>query len=988
MFLSLAFAFALDLRLELVRESLTGTHCRYRQYVDGFPTDDYVTVEDRQSCLSGQAGLPVLHHHWVRDRLARRVIHDDYIEDYDAESGALLRRIPLFFNATKPARVFDPNPVVALNDPSLQDRNDANVIPDAAYKNVQLQDVADSGPLRGPYVTLVDMQAPTVPPPDASGSLIFNRADDGFEDVNAYFHIDTTQRYLQSIGYTGRRAIAPYAIETDAHARSGLDNSLFLADPFHPGIGTLFFGTGGVDDAEDADLVVHEYGHAIHEWIAPSSFSGTFSSEARAFSEAFGDYWAWSNHYAQRVQSGRDPFCFADWDPRCWTDDSAELCGNPPNTNCLRRLDSPHTMADYQRIEGPGIPHENGQIMSSALREIFLAIGKPVTDTIVIESIFGAPSLPTFAVMARRMIDADQLLYGGTHKTTICAAMASRGILTSDQCAIVPRGEWTYFASGERGIAIPEAEPNGIASHVTITDARAIEKLFVRVDIAHPSRGDLRIELVAPDGTSVVLQQISVDRARDIHVTYGIDATPATSLDVFRGKSAAGTWTLRVIDQILQDTGTLQSWDLVIQFAGDAPAVQRPRNARAQMIPAIGHRFGANDTFFASDLRIANPSNAQKTATLIFTRDGNDGREKFSAVNIVLAPGETVAYDDVLERVFHTSGIGSLEVLGDVIVMSRTYMPLTSGGTVGQSVPPNLETTGLNDGLLTVNIFPLSTHRSRVGVVETAGVPATVLYSLSLEIESIDVPAFGHVQLPIAGFFQQSFSFGTSTPGARVAVYITQIDNTNGDAMFIPAVRGRQTTVTRIAPVADTTGVNANAWRSDLLLGALRDDITFVDGSGGTVTRQLTGFRFFPEVLTQTFGRTNTSGILVARIPPPGVGTATRMVNGTTSEYVPFVDPVGPAEQHLVFIESTDAFRTNVGFVANEPAVAEVIIFDSAGHELDRRTLDTPRGIAQMAVTQRVVNGRALVRFLSGTGRAYASMIDNVTGDAATILGQ
>jgi hypothetical protein len=194
--------------------------------------------------------------------------------------------------------------------------------------------------------------------------------------------------------------------------------------------------------------------------------------------------------------------------------------------------------------------------------------------------------------------------------------------------------------------------------------------------------------------------------------------------------------------------------------------------------------------------------------------------------------------------------------------------------------------------------------------------------------------------------------------------------------------------VTRIAPVADTTGVNANTWRSDLLLGALTGDVTFVDGSGSTVTRRLSGFQFFPAVLPQTFGRTNTSGILALQIPPSGAATATRMVNGATSEYVPFVDPIGPAEQNLVFIESTDAFRTNVGFVANEPAVAEVIIYDSEGHEINRRTLDTPRAIAQMAVTQRVVNGRALVRFLSGTGRAYASMIDNVTGDAATMFGQ
>ena len=105
-------------------------------------------------------------------------------------------------------------------------------------------------------------------------------------------------------------------------------------------------------------------------------------------------------------------------------------------------------------------------------------------------------------------------------------------------------------------------------------------------------------------------------------------------------------------------------------------------------------------------------------------------------------------------------------------------------------------------------------------------------------MHSIDVPAYGHTQLPIPNFFQFTYSLGTSTPGARIAAYITEIDNTTGDAMFIPAVRGHQTTATRIAPVADTAGVNGNAWRSDLLLGPASDtDVTFVDGSGGTVTR-------------------------------------------------------------------------------------------------------------------------------------------------------
>lgn len=990
MILSLALAAVIDLRLELVRESLTGTHCRYREYIENIPTDEYVSLECGNTVAAlvphSAAAEPL---RWIGHRLTRREIHDNIAYDYDVETNALIRRIPLYFEA-KPARIFDPNPVVARNDPWLQDRNDsAAAVPDSAYRVVDLQDVAASGPLRGPFVALVDRQAPNIAPPDGSSSLLFNRSDNGFEDVNAYAHIDATQRYLQSLGYAGRRAIAPYAIETDAHALNGLDNSFFLASALQPGTGTLFFGEGGTDDAEDADLVVHEYGHAILEWIAPGTFAGPFSSQARAFSEAFGDYWAFSAHYAQRVASGRDAFCFADWDPRCWEDDSSEQCSYPPGSDCLRRLDSARTMAGYDTSETAGVEHRNGQIFSSALRELFLALGRQVTDTIVVESVFGAPPLPSFGAMAQRMIEADRLLYGGAHASTICAVMTARGIFAANGCTIAPpRGEWTHVQSSDRVIAIPEANPAGIVSRLTVSDTRAIERLFVRVDIAHESRGDLRIELVAPDGTVILLKDAGVERTRDLHVTFGVDASSAESLDVLSGRSAAGVWQLRVADLRARDVGTLLSWGLVIQFAGDAPAAQRPRAERTQMIPAVGHRFGANETAWLSDVRIANVHPAAHTAMLIFTRDGEDGRTLFSAVNVALDPGQTVAYDDIVRSVFHTSGSGTLEVLGDVIVMSRTYVPLANGGTVGQSVPPNLDQIPGGGAAGVATLFPLSTHRSRIGIADVGGTGASVLFSFGLELVTVHVPPFSHVQLP--AFQQSAYSFGVSGEGARVTAYVTQIDNATGDAMFIPAVRTSSVPVTRIAPVVDAVGVNASSWRSDLWIPSTPNghDVTFVDAlHGDAVTRRLNAFTFFPGVLRQQFGRGDTSGMLVMQVPPFG-RAATRIANDGTSEYVPFVDPAGPIEQHLVFIESSASYRTNIGIVANEAAVAEVVLFDSAGHELDRRLLDTPRGLASMAVTPHVVNGRAVVRFLAGTGRAFASMIDNASGDAALIQGQ
>ncbi|MEZ4916786.1 MAG: hypothetical protein R2836_07345 [Chitinophagales bacterium] len=54
-------------------------------------------------------------------------------------------------------------------------------------------------------------------------------------------------------------------ISVDTHGNNGADNSFFSpATPLR-----LIFGEGGVDDAEDADVIIHEYGHAISHFAAP-----------------------------------------------------------------------------------------------------------------------------------------------------------------------------------------------------------------------------------------------------------------------------------------------------------------------------------------------------------------------------------------------------------------------------------------------------------------------------------------------------------------------------------------------------------------------------------------------------------------------------------------------------------------------------------------------------------------------------------------------
>jgi serine protease len=75
----------------------------------------------------------------------------------------------------------------------------------------------------------------------------------------------------------------------------------------------------------------------------------------------------------------------------------------------------------------------------------------------------------------------------------------------------------------------------------------------VGVDITHTYRGDLQLDLIAPDGSSYRLKSASYDSADDLVTTYTANLSSET---------AAGTWTLRITDVYSGDSGRLNSWSL------------------------------------------------------------------------------------------------------------------------------------------------------------------------------------------------------------------------------------------------------------------------------------------------------------------------------------------------------------------------------------------------------------------------------------------
>jgi Fungalysin metallopeptidase (M36) len=209
--------------------------------------------------------------------------------------------------ATAPAQVFAPNPVADLGIETLTDQKDADYFSTdpalrRAYHRVTLTDLISPTALSGAYVTVKSETGAAASNPGAG--FIFTRDQDQFEQVMAYYWITRAQRYIQGPGFgstlpaVNRRQV-PVRIN-----QFGGDNSFFRDDKTD-----ITLGKGGVDDAEDAEVILHEYGHSVQ--AAQVAGFGT-SPEAGAIGEGFGDYLAVTVSAA--VAPTPDPACVADWD--------------------------------------------------------------------------------------------------------------------------------------------------------------------------------------------------------------------------------------------------------------------------------------------------------------------------------------------------------------------------------------------------------------------------------------------------------------------------------------------------------------------------------------------------------------------------------------------------------------------------------------------------------------------------------------------------
>jgi zinc metalloprotease ZmpB len=308
---------------------------------------------------------------------------------------------------TGTGRVFFPNPVASLQDQNLTDQKDADYAAlQPAYRTVTLTNLDGSGFLRGDWANIVSETGDAAYSPD--NTFLYGRSDDRFEQVMGYYWVTEAQKYIQSLGFgVTRRAVNQESQDVRIN-QLGIDNS-YSWDKHD----VLRFGKGGVDDAEDAEVILHEYGHAIQDsQVTPFGF-GT-SPEAGAIGEGFADYWAVT--VTNVIAPTPDPACVADWD---------SVSYDPTAPHCLRRVDTNlHYPEDLD-----GRVHHDGQIWSRALWDIRSKLGNVKADTIILEAQFSFAPDTTMPAAAQHTVAAAQNLYGNGAANSVRAAFQDRGIL-------------------------------------------------------------------------------------------------------------------------------------------------------------------------------------------------------------------------------------------------------------------------------------------------------------------------------------------------------------------------------------------------------------------------------------------------------------------------------------------------------------------------------------------------------------------------------
>ncbi len=370
-------------------------------------------------------------------------------------------------------RVFNPDPLTSAQKAygeggqwkNYNGADSPELNAERVQKTLTLKFEKDTFFAENQYAIIKDLESPTqIVFASKANNFDFTRSKSQFREFNCLYHIENYRKYLASIGlpFNGM-----FQLEVDPTAYQGFDQSRFDYSGVKPG---LFFGTGGVADAEDADVIVHEYTHAINYFVAPNTTSG---NQRLAVEEANCD--VMSCFYSKDISTykWRDIFSW-DGHNEFWDGRDGET-----NYTYPKNLSS-----DF---------YESSLIWSSMLNDIGEDIGRDALTRILFNSIYSYANNISMQQAANLFLQADSLIYGRAHFDPIKTRMAERGF----------------------NVSIGLKELNGLDAYFKLINSYGFAQGSEDLEILSKSKDGLQIVVYAIDGREV-LRKESQDKSLKI----------------------------------------------------------------------------------------------------------------------------------------------------------------------------------------------------------------------------------------------------------------------------------------------------------------------------------------------------------------------------------------------------------------------------------------------------------------------------------------
>ncbi|MEU3662866.1 M4 family metallopeptidase [Streptomyces sp. NPDC032940] len=323
-------------------------------------------------------------------------------------------------------------------------------------------------------------------------------------------------------------------------------------------------GSGNTHPLTSIDVAAHEMTHGVTSNTAGLNYSGESGGLNEATSDIFGsavEFYANNSSDVGDYLIGEEIDINGDGSPLRYMDKpSKDGASKDSWYSGLGGIDvhyssGPANHFFYLLSEGSGTKTINGVTYNSPTSD-----GLPVTG-------IGRAKAEKIWFRALTTKFTSTTNYAGARTGTLAATGELYGTDSAEYKAV--QDAWAAINVGSRSgggggggttventanVNIPDYG-SAVTSSITVSGrtGNAPSNLQVGVDIVHTWRGDLKIDLIAPDGSVYALKSSGYDPAADVHETYTVNAS---------SESANGTWKLRVQDQGPADTGYIDAWRL------------------------------------------------------------------------------------------------------------------------------------------------------------------------------------------------------------------------------------------------------------------------------------------------------------------------------------------------------------------------------------------------------------------------------------------